>query len=253
MEIDTERTRSEYRSQLDSFMNCFIMTCSPFEERLEDLEREAEGRMGVTGWSWIEQAGGFCAYRRIDKIIDVHDPGFHPYMDIRLEPSNGMLTSNWFLWESRPCFEVPSDGIEALRKEYGEPTSSTFLDITGAQAQLDYLKQNTGGRILECYVFSAVNDFGKERWCYRFATEGYLRESVLLTQGFVLDYLLRHPLDCFYGPYIIGEPANMSACAGRTKMEILSPILEGYIPRIRERKARVDADIRGRGLAAERV
>lgn len=253
IKIDVERTRAAYRRQLDSFMNCFIMTCSPYEERQEDLERDAENRKNMTGSSWLEWSTGFCSYRTIDKIYNVQDPGFRPYLDIRLEPSSNMLTSNWFLWESRPAFKVPFDGGHALDREYGTRTRTTFLDVKGVEAQLDYLKENVGGRILDCYGFFTVNDFGKERWCYRFATEGYLREAILQAQSFVLDYLLRHPLDCFDGPLMDGRPDRESLCAGKTQLEILTPILNEYLPRISERKAFVDAELHRRGLMAERI
>ena len=253
MTIDIERTRTKYGEQLDSFMKSFIMTCSPFTDQQENLEREAEARKDISGYAWIEHAGGFCSYRKIDKIISVHNEGFNPYLDIRLEPSSSILTSNWFLWPCAPCFEVPFDGGRALGREYGEPTRSTFLDIDGSDAQLDYLKRNVGGRILQCYVFDSENDFGKMRWCYRFAKEDYLRESLLITQGFVLDFMLRHPLDCFNGPYLVGQPEYVSACAGKTKLEILGPVLNEYLPIIRERKAIIDADLLRRGLIAESI
>ena len=247
MQIDFERTRTEYRKQLDSFMESFIMTCSPFGERQDRLEQEATERMD-TPWCF---AGGFCSYRRINKIYNIQNPGFNPYLEIDLEPDCGMLTSNWFIWSQTPCFQVPFDGGKALMRQYGHPTRSGFLDIEGSEAQLDYLKNNVGGRILLCYTFDSVNDFGKQRWCYRFATEGYLREAILRTQGFALDYLSRHPLDCFDGPYIQGRPDNESACAGETKRGILYPILEEYLQRIRERKEAVDTELRQRGFTAE--
>ena len=164
-----------------------------------------------------------------------------------------MLTSNWFLWESRPVFKAPFDGGQALEREYGNRIRTTFLDIRGTEAQLNYLKENVGGRILDCYGFFTVNDFGKERWCYRFATEGYLREAILQTQSFVLDYLQRHPLDCFDGPLLEGRPDRESLCASKTQLEILTPILNEYLPRITERKAIVDAELLRRGLVAERI
>lgn len=249
--IDTERTRSIFRSQLDSFMHCFIMTCSPFEEKLENLERDAEQRKGITGCSWIEQVAGFCSYRTIDKVFSVQNPGLHPYLDIRLEPSSGILTSNRFLWDCYPCFEVPVDGAGFLGREFGNPTRTKFLDIEGEHAQLDYLKTHLGGRILQCYAFSSEDDFHNERYCYRFATAGYLRECILITQSFVLDYLQRHPLDCFDGPYIMDRPNNEFACAGKTKMDILSPILSEYYPMIKERKIMLDEELTNHGLLSE--
>lgn len=253
IKIDFERTRSVYRSQLDSFMNCFIMTCSPFEDRWEDLEREAEKRMGKMGGPWIVQAAGFCAYRTIKEIKKVEVQGLRPFWDIILEPSRSLLTNNWFLWGGKPIFEVPLDGEMAIEKEYGTQTQTAFLDISGTSAQLDYLFNNVGGRILDSYGFFTVNNFGKGQWCYRFATKGYLREAILQTQGFALDYLLRHPLDCFYGPFIEGWPESEFIYAGKTKLDILTNILDGFLPRIRERKAFVDAELHRRGLDAERV
>ena len=82
---------------------------------------------------------------------------------------------------------------------------------------------------------------------------GFLREAILQTQGFALDYLERHPLDCFNGPFIEGWSDSESFCAGKTKREILTPILNEYLPRIRERKAIVDAELLRHGLVAERI
>ena len=152
-----------------------------------------------------------------------------------------------------PCFEVAEDGGATLGREYGRPTRTLFLDIEGPEAQLQYLEDNVGKRILECYRFSSVNDFRRQHACYRFARTSYLREGILLTQAFVLDCLDRHPLDCFGGPRVVGRGPEVSACAGKTKLEILSPILEGYLPRLKERKERVEEELIRRGRKAERV
>lgn len=252
-EIDIERTKDQYRKELDSFMEGFIMNCSPFGTDLGVLEREAAERTGKTGYGLLEKSQGFVSYRTIDKVSTVSNPGYNPYLDIDLSPSWDSLTSNWFRWDCCPCFEVAEDGGAALGREYGQPTKTLFFDIEGSGAQLQYLKDNIGGKILECYRFSSVNDFHKQRACHRFARTSYLREGILLTQGFVLDYLERHPLDCFGGPYLVGHGLNTSACAGRTKLELLSPILEGYLPRLRERKERVMEELARRGLRAESI
>ena len=247
--IDTERTKSLYKSQLGSFMNCFIMTCSPFEERQDDLEREAEERKLVTGWSWIEKTAGFCSYRKIVDISHQQIPSLRPYLDIHLDPFFGVLTSNRFKWNCYPCFK----GVEFLSREYGEATRTMFWDIEGTEAQLNYMQENVGGIILECYKFSSIDDFHKERMCYRFATTRHLRESILVTQSFVLGYILDHPKDCFDGPYFDNLPENESACDEQTKMEILSPILAEYTPFFQDYKARVDEELQWRGLIGERI
>ena len=252
-EIDIERTKEEYRKELDSFMESFIMNCSPFETDLAVLEREATERTGKAGYGLLENAQGFCSYRTVDRVTTVSNPGYNPYLEIELSPFWGSLTSNRFRWGCNPCFEVAEDGGAALGREYGQPTRTLFLDIEGSEAQLQYLKDNIGGKILECYRFDSVDDFQKQRSCYRFARTSYLRESILLTQAFVLDYIERHPLDCFGGPYISGHGLDFSACAGKTKLEILSPILEGYLLRLKKQKQRVMEELARRGLSSESI
>jgi len=251
--IDIERTKDQYRKELDSFMESFIMTCSPYETDLGQLESEAATRAGKVGFSFLQVSEGFCSFRTIDKVTPVHTQGYNPYLDIVLSHSADTLTSNWFKWPCRPCFEVAEDGGAALGMEFGLPTYTSFLDIEGTGEQLQYLKDNVGGKIIECYRFSSVNDFHKQRSCYRFARTSYLRESILLTQAFVLDYIEQHPLDCFGGPYIHGEGLDVSACAGKTKLELLNPILEGYRPRLRERKEQVMEELALRGLSSESI
>lgn len=74
-------------------MNCFIMTCSPYNEGIEDLQREAEEREKDTGLSYLSQAAGFCSFHIIENVYHVNEPNFHPYLDIRLENMSS-LTSN---------------------------------------------------------------------------------------------------------------------------------------------------------------
>ena len=210
-------------------------------------------RTGKNGYGLLENSQGFCSYRTVNKVSTVSNPGFTPYLDIDLSPSCCILTSNWFRWGCYPSFEVAEDGGAALGREYGQSTRTFFFDIKGTEDQLQYLKDNIGGKILECYSFSSVNDFHKQRACYRFARTSYLREGILLTQGFVLDYLERHPLDCFGGPYLEGEGLDTFACAGKTKLEILTPILEGYLTHLRERKKWVMVELERRGLKAESI
>ena len=251
-EIDYELTKSVYRDQLESFMDCFIMTCSPFEEDMESLKREAMIRRSVRGYSWIENAMGFCYYRSIDNVKPVQLPNYNPYLEIHLTPSTDIITSNWFYWDCRPCFAVMADGAECLNHDYGSPTRTTFIDIQGVDNQISFLKDNIGGYIIECFRFSSVNSFNKERWCYRFAKEDSLREAVLLTQGFVLNYIERHPLDCFAGPYIKNKP-SYSALANIVKSDILSPILEEYLPQLRTRKSWIETELMRHNLVAERI
>ena len=246
--IDINRTKFEFRRQLESFMNSFIMTCSPYNTSIETLKQEATARSSNSSLGWIENAGSFCSYRTVDKIIDVRDDNCRPYLDIRLSPSVGIMTSNWFIWPSTPCFEAVENGVKALQPYYGRPTYTIFLDIEGSTSQLQYLRDNVGAEILVCYWFPAENDFHRQRHCFRFAKTNYLRESILLTQGFVLDYLDKHPLNCFNGPFIEGEGLNVYALEGKIKLAILNPILSEYKPRLRERKAWVDEDY---GLKSE--
>lgn len=252
-EIDFERTGAEYRRQLEAFMDSFLMKCSPFDEDMNDLIQDAEARMQIHGSSWLEGAMGFCSFTTIEAIHRVQDPNVNPYDDIRLEPSHGTLTSNWFLWDCRPCFEVPYDGARALSHELGDYTRSRFLDIDESRDQLNYLRNNIGERILDCYRFWSVNDFQKERWCYRFSRPGYLREAILCTQGFVLNYIERHPLDCFSDPIIKDQPLNTRLLAKETKMSILAPILGEYLPIIRDRRGWVETELRRYNLLAETI
>lgn len=120
--IDIERTRDEYRRQLDAFMKSFIMTCSPYDEDKEILMCGAEERKQQYGLSWIENAMGFCSFRKIESIIHIYNSNVNPYDVIRLAPQRDMLTSNWFKWECRPVFEKRYQSGRALELEYGAPT-----------------------------------------------------------------------------------------------------------------------------------
>ena len=57
-EIDIERTKDQYRKELDSFMESFIMTCSPYETDLGQLESEAATRAGKAGFSFLQVSRG---------------------------------------------------------------------------------------------------------------------------------------------------------------------------------------------------
>lgn len=251
--IDIERTESVYKDLLESFMSSFIMNCSPFDEDMDSLLIEARERSNNSGYSWLEQAKYFCSCYTIKSVEKVSLGGFRPYLDIRFTPSLDFLTSNWFIWECRPRFEKMASGAECFDYDCGDYTKSRFIDIQDTYEQLDYFKEHVGDQIIMCYHFRSVNDFNKARGCYRFSKLESLREAILLTQGFVLNYLEKHPLDCFNGPFAQNSPHNVSYLDNNKKWEILSPILDGYLPSIRARRTWVKSQLGMRNLEVEMI
>jgi hypothetical protein len=251
--IDIERTASVYKSQLDSFMSSFIMNCSPFDEDEESLLTESRARGCKCGYSWLDRAQYFCSCHYVKSVEEISLEGYRPYLDIKFTPSLDALTSNWFIWECRPCFEKMVTGIECLEHDLGGYTKSRFIDIQEASDQLEFLNNHVGDEIIMCYRFLSVNNFNKQRACYRFSKKESLREAILLTQGFVLDYLENHPLDCFNGPFTEDGPLDISYLDNIKKWEILSPILDSYLPSFRARKDWVESQLHMHKLMTESI
>ena len=118
---------------------------------------------------------------------------------------------------------------------------------------MEDLNNNTGAHIIYCYGFKTVNDFNKDRWCYRFSGPEYIREAILRTQGFVLNYIEHHPLDCFAGLIVKDAPNGMRLVDGQAKSIILEPIINECLPIIRARRVWVDGELAERRLSSEHI
>lgn len=256
--IDVEKTASVYRDQLDSFMSSFIMNCSPFDKDMDSLLSEARARaINRGGNSWLDRARFFCSCHIIESAQLIENPNYRPFRQYRLSPAVDIFTSNWFIWNYRPCFEALAAGLESRDYEYGEPTRSCFIDIPYTNDQLAYLKDNIGEKIILCYTFRTDSGFrngmGNERSCYRFSKIENLRTAILRTQFFVLDYLERHPLDCFNGPYMENRPITESIFDNNIKWQILEPILDDYRQSLSSRKAAVLGELVLRHIPFESI
>lgn len=225
MEIDIERTQIAYEHQLEVFMDSFIMNCFPFE--MTDAELLNEARIRTDNpyhcWSWIENTAQFCSICRLEQIIHVAETKHFPaYTVNRFNDRIGDLANGHF---RRIWYPIVDDPTHRIIREY--PTRSAFIDPARVENDLEILSMHEGRELIYCYSFSARDDYGNERGCFRFSTVDNLGFAVLKTVYFTLSFILAYPLSCFHGPYIKGVPysygfknAEMSA--------VLLPILSRY-------------------------
>ena len=248
MEIDFKRTQNAYNLQMEAFMKCFIMNCSPFELDESVLLDEARARSNVPYhcWSWIENTSRFCSICRLEEIINVAKTEYFPAYNInRFSGQIGDVANGYFLRTWYPIVDDPS-----YRIIQSHPTKSTFIDPIREDNDLEVLSKHVDQELIYCYSFPARDDYGKERSCFRFSTVDNLRFAILKTVCFTLNFILTYPLSCFHGPYIKDVP-GFYGFKNDEMREVLLPVFSVYEGRLQKRREWVERQLGHYHLHAE--
>ena len=244
--IDQERSRETYSALLESFLSSPFFGCDPINFADNEIDAFINRKHGPIDNSWLSLATLFCSKCHLEDIYDVQS-GNLSYYEIRIVPYNLLnqfITLNRFRYQCFPVFES---------RHIAEGNFPKTYEVFGANRPsytLDYFRKLKGQDLIYCYKFWSVDDFGKQRWCLRLSEKEYVREAILLSQRFTIDYLLSHPLDCFPDPWA-AERLYMLVDDNLSKWRILAPIIESNRKIIDHKLNQVNEYIRKLKLSPE--
>ena len=216
-EVDSDRTVERYDKLITDFLSSELFALNPYdvaESELDDLLDRRTG--GGFGESWIEYASGFYSKYYLKEVVHVRSDIFPEWDDIHFSPELN-ISMNRFRYGGNVYLENTKKKLPIVKKY-------EVLGSHGNTTQLHYFNRNIGRAFVFCYQFCVKDDYNDDRFCLRFAEDSYKREALLLTQYFLIHFLIKHPLDCFPHPYEAGTEYRISEI--NAMATLLNPVIE---------------------------
>lgn len=156
---------------------------------------------------------------------------FQPYQRVGNPISLGRFTTE------NPV-NIPDYGII----DHGKLKANIILGCNEDFRQLDYFVRHKGDEYIKCYSFPTRDmEYSRTLSCIRFATMGYKREALLLTQGFLINHFLSYPAIWFPGVYVHEIKDLLSRPS--LKIEMLTPIMESRKNELLDIKHRIEQQL----------
>ena len=245
---DIPKTKERYEALFGSFMDSELMNVNALELTSQELTQMLDRRTKNSGGpSWFERTELFFTRCKLSRIIPQNVGGPSPWTQLLFEPNNlGIVTMSRFTYPNPVIFPRSGWEIDRTRNKANE-----ILGCDENYRTLNYFKNHLGQSYIKCYSFPTHNSFslGSTYSCIRFALLSYIREALLLTQGYTINFVLNHPTECFPG---ISMEGSLGLLMDRAKQEELyAPILESRRNELLDIKGRIDQQLSSQDLEPE--
>ena len=228
--IDVPATKAYFEAILEKFISSELIQADALSLSEKELSEMLRKR--------ASQPNEFRYLRCVlEKILHISRPipwvqiFFQPYQRVGNPISLGRFTT-----ENPVC--IPEYGII----NHGQLKANTILGCDEVFRQLDYFVRHKGDEYMKCYSFLTRDmDYNRNLTCIRFATMGYKREALLLTQGFIINHFLKYPAVWFPGVYV-NECKDLLS-SPTLKKEMLTPIMESRKNELLDIKHRIDEQL----------
>lgn len=247
-EIDIKKTTAIYNQLLTNLLESELFSVNPYElsdAELDTLLTRRADNLSFSSYmgSWIERTEFFYSRCFLKDVI--HHTGEFNWYEIRFQPEKnfGPISMSRFQYSGL----VFLGGTHKI----SHPPIWKVNEVLGSQeetARLEYFIQRKGQTFIFCYHFPVIGRFGRNV-CHRFAEKSYSREALLLTQLFILNYLINHPLDCFPSPRIDGGRCGVQNFEMMTSL--LTPIIEEKRAEMEKKQYRIKEQVAMHSLSPE--